>query len=376
MDLDQGILGDLYAAAECETLWPKLLDGLCAGMRMRSAVAQVLNVDHEGSHQIWCERDATSRANAVLHDRFVNTQGNPRFSAKYREAGAHGVGSDARCFSASRQLLADLQGRLSRGGLGAGIWLTFPISHHRDFTLILHREPSDFRDLNPDEEHFLETLLPHLMRAVRLNASIGPMRARADAFQSALDRLNTSIVLISGNGNVDWHNAAAERLLRRSSAIRLFAGRLHCVEHGDRHRLRDLVAKVQARILPAATLAVGRCGEMPLHLRIEPLKAGRADPGEHEAVAGVALFLSEPGEALMLEPADIAALFGLTPAEAHLAAALGAGSSVADHAAERGITVGTARIQLKQVLAKTAAGRQSELVRRLCGSVAGVIIAN
>ncbi|MEP7008614.1 MAG: hypothetical protein ABI810_21725 [Sphingomonas bacterium] len=79
---------------------------------------------------------------------------------------------------------------------------------------------------------------------------------------------------------------------------------------------------------------------------------------------------------MMLDPADIAALFGLTPAEAHLAAALGTGSSVADHAAERGITIGTARIQLKQVLAKTAAGRQSELVRQLCGSVAGVTIAH
>jgi len=50
--------------------------------------------------------------------------------------------------------------------------------------------------------------------------------------------------------------------------------------------------------------------------------------------------------------------------------AIGSGSSVADHAAERGITIGTARIQLKQVLAKTATGRQSELVRRLleCGA--------
>jgi len=37
----------------------------------------------------------------------------------------------------------------------------------------------------------------------------------------------------------------------------------------------------------------------------------------------------------------------------------------------RGITEGTARLHLKRVLAKTGAGRQSELVRRIAGSVAG-----
>ncbi|MEO7691353.1 MAG: PAS domain-containing protein [Sphingomonas sp.] len=376
MDLDQGILGDLYAAAECEARWPTLLDGLCAGMRMRSAVAQVLDANHQRARQLWCERDATSLANADLHDRFVNTPGNPRFDQKFRYDGERSVGSDARSFGSSRHLLADLQERLGRGGLGAAMWLTFPIDHHRDFTLILHREPGDFRDVSAAEENFLDTLLPHLMRAVRLNAAIGPMRARAETLQSALDRLNTAILFISGDGIVDWHNAAAERLLRRSPAVRVLAGRLSCAEQSDRQRLRDLIARVRSGALPAATLAVGRCGEMPLHLRIEPLKAGSTDPGAHDGDAVVAVFLSEPGEAMMLDPADIAALFGLTPAEAHLAAALGTGSSVADHAAERGITIGTARIQLKQVLAKTAAGRQSELVRQLCGSVAGVTIAH
>jgi len=371
MDLDQHILGDLYAAAECEALWPKLLDGLCSGMRMRSAVAQVLD---GGARQLWCERDAVSQANAEVHDRFVNTPENPRFDAQFRGEDQLGVSSDARCFASSRRALANLEERLGHGGLGAGMWVNFRIDRQREFTLILHREPGDFRDLSSTEEHFLQALLPHVMRAVRLNTAIGPMRARAEAFQSALDRLNTSIMLISGDGDVDWHNAAAGRLLRRSSALQLFSGRLRCAESSDCRRLRGLIAQVQSGALPTATLAIGQRGEMPLHVRIEPLKAGRAE--QLNTDNAVALFLSEPGEATMLEPADIATLFGLTPAEAHLAVALGSGSSVADHAAERGITIGTARIQLKQVLAKTATGRQSELVRRLCGSVAGVIITH
>jgi DNA-binding CsgD family transcriptional regulator/PAS domain-containing protein len=376
MDLDQSTLGELYAAAECPSGWPKLLDGLCTEVRMRSAVAQVLDVGVERARQLWCERDATSQRNADLHDRFINTAGNPRFDAKLRRDSYKSIGSDARSFGETPQLLTDLQQRLDRGGLGAAIWLSFPIDYHRGFTLILHREPGDFRDLNSAEERYLEALLPHLMRAVRLNTSIGPMRARAEGFQSALDRLNTSIMMIRVDGSVDWHNAAAERLLQRSSAVCILAGRLQCAELGDRQRLRDLVAEVQAGVLPMAMLAVGRCGEMPLHLRIEPLGGRFAGLGEQDADGGVALFLSEPGAAVALDPAAVSELFGLTPAEAHLAAALAGGSSVAEHAVQRGISVGTARVQLKQVLAKTETSRQSELVRRLCGSVAGMGIAN
>ena len=366
MDLDQGMLGDLYAAAECPAHWPRLLDGLCAGVGMRSAVAQILDINVDRSRQLWCARDRVSQVHAARHDRFINTPGNPRFDARLRYDTPHGIGSDARSFGASPRLLADLQARLHRGGLGAAIWLSFPIAPRRGFTLILHREPGDFRDLSVAEETYLETLLPHLMRAVRLSTSLGPVRAQTDVYRGALDRMDCSVMLLGAEQRIDWANAAAQRLLRRASALRIVAGHLDCAEPGDSQRLRDFIAQVRAGRLPMATLAVGRCGAMPLHLRIEPL---------HDACnsnASVAIFLCEPGAAVALDPGALAILFGLTPAEAQLAAALGAGASVAEHAATRGITIGTARIQLKQVLAKTGTGRQSELVRRLCNSLAGL----
>ena len=65
-------------------------------------------------------------------------------------------------------------------------------------------------------------------------------------------------------------------------------------------------------------------------------------------------------------------LYGLTPAEARLAAALVAGQSLADFAAGRKITDNTARWTLKQVFAKTDTRRQAELVRRLLTSPAAL----
>jgi DNA-binding CsgD family transcriptional regulator len=57
--------------------------------------------------------------------------------------------------------------------------------------------------------------------------------------------------------------------------------------------------------------------------------------------------------------------FSLTPAETRLALALARGSTLAEFADAQGIAVGTARIQLKSVMAKTATHRQADLVALL-----------
>ena len=64
----------------------------------------------------------------------------------------------------------------------------------------------------------------------------------------------------------------------------------------------------------------------------------------------------------------LAGAFGLTPAEARLAAALaGGGRAMPEIASALGISRETARSQLRAVFAKTGAGRQAELVGLLSG---------
>jgi DNA-binding CsgD family transcriptional regulator len=58
-------------------------------------------------------------------------------------------------------------------------------------------------------------------------------------------------------------------------------------------------------------------------------------------------------------------LFELTPAEARLAWLVGAGCGLTEAAERLGVSPHTARTQLKCVFAKTATGRQSQLVRLL-----------
>jgi DNA-binding CsgD family transcriptional regulator len=85
--------------------------------------------------------------------------------------------------------------------------------------------------------------------------------------------------------------------------------------------------------------------------------------------ARVLLMLSSPGVAPAFPATLIGLLFALSPAESRLTAALCRGETVEDYARTAGVTIGTARFQLKQVLAKAQVRRQSELIRRVCSSV-------
>jgi len=79
--------------------------------------------------------------------------------------------------------------------------------------------------------------------------------------------------------------------------------------------------------------------------------------------------ISDPDRAVQLPADHLARTFGLTGAEAKLAAALATGTSLTDYAGTARITIGTARWYLKQALAKTGAHRQSELVRHVISAV-------
>jgi DNA-binding CsgD family transcriptional regulator len=79
--------------------------------------------------------------------------------------------------------------------------------------------------------------------------------------------------------------------------------------------------------------------------------------------------LRDPHGDSNLPPGLLQRLFGLSPAESRLAAALCIGSTLNEYAAQAGVAVGTARYQLKQIMGKTQVSKQSQLVQRLCTSV-------
>jgi len=370
VDLTHRMLLDLYGTVECESRWTTMLDQICADLGVRSAVAQVLERGDDRFAQLWTARDTGSLAQAALHDRCVNRPDNPRLDNKILAGSSDEIGSDLRLFGPSDPLHAVLRDRLRRSGLGDAIWATFPIADRRRFTLILHRHPGDEREVEETETRFLHMLLPHLKQAARLNAGFNRLRTRGRGLEATLEQLRAGIILSTGTLDVEWYNGAAAKILAASPLLRITDGQLWCRGHQDGRRLQALTAAVASGERHLATMAIGESCGAPIHVRIARVGEEGDAPYWNDLNPPVALFLSHATTAPHLDAAEIAALFSLTPAEARLAAALGSGTQLADFATARGISLGTARVQLKQVLAKTASGRQAELIRQLCGSVA------
>ena len=97
-----------------------------------------------------------------------------------------------------------------------------------------------------------------------------------------------------------------------------------------------------------------------LSLIISPLPTERRLREELGAVA----FISD-GETACSELVQqrLQALWGLTSAEAKVAAAIASGRDLTDYARQAGTSVHTVRNQLKQAFAKMETGRQAELAQ-------------
>lgn len=228
----------------------------------------------------------------------------------------------------------------------------------------------------------LRGIAPDLQLAVRLQRQIGALRARAEAAEMALDSLPLGVITLDACGRIIHANRAAEVILARRDGFAVEKGHLRCARERDRRSFDAAVAEAAAGALgrgeaKGAALAVSRPSCLrPLGVIVAPVfsrdeKAPLLTGGLRHRAA-VLVTISDPDAAFDVSAERLVRIFGLTPAESRLAVALAAGDSLADYAARIGITIGTARWTLRQVLEKTGCRRQSELVSLIVRSAAGV----
>jgi DNA-binding CsgD family transcriptional regulator len=116
-------------------------------------------------------------------------------------------------------------------------------------------------------------------------------------------------------------------------------------------------------------LAVSRPSERrPFPVMVTPL-LGQPDGGSADDAAAV-IFISNPDWSGISTAQVLQSLYSLTAAEAELVRLLAEGKSLDEAAEHRGVTMNTARSQLKHVFAKTDTRRQGELVQIVLAGVA------
>jgi len=238
----------------------------------------------------------------------------------------------------------------------------FPVAQGVMGVLGIHR-PREAGAYTDQERRQAAIVLPHLQRALHIGQRLTALEGQHSAALQALDRLDAGVLIVDRRGLIIQASARAEVMLRECPELVVDRGRLSLHQPSLRDKLLALVRAAletaQGRGGQAGTaLLVPRSQRTPLVLSVAPLSA---HAGLHDREQPAALIFIRDPEA-SLDVTHLRELFGLTRAEATVAAALGRGRSLDDIATELNVSIGTVRTHLKRSLAKTGTHRQAQLV--------------
>lgn len=371
------LLLDLYACPADPAHWSAMLDRLCHAMRVRSAVVQLLVRDGENTRSRWMVRDSTSEAARALHDRYFSDSVNPRMrTPRVLDLQRQPIVRDQDFFEPDDPLYIDLQHRLHATKLGRFISIRLPFAEDQGLALVLHRDFDDREDFSHVEERFALDLMPHLRQAVQLSMTLHDTSRHVCDLRETINTLRCALVLCNADATVCWMNRAAEQLLAQRQSLWVSNERLTAASTQETSSLRRAIfsAAHDSSEHSDEYLVLGaRSGSHAVHAKVQRIDAPGL-VGHFTPCPQVLVMLSAPNHTPAL-PADLLTrVFGLSPAESRLAAALCRGATLNEYAREHQIAVGTARYQLKQIMAKTHVSRQAQLVQRLYSSVVAQVL--
>lgn len=210
----------------------------------------------------------------------------------------------------------------------------------------------------------LDTLLPHLQRGLLLHFQFSLLKS---GIQATLDHLPYGLALLDTRGRCVLLNTAAKQIVDKRDGLVLSKARLVAESPAESAKLRAAVARA---IDPMAkqinngsgAMLISRRTAKPLQVIVSPFVSGL---GEVPFNVAATVYIRD-SQAGMVSPIDtFQSLYGLTKAEAKLAALLVEGCNISDAAEKNRVTRETVRSQLKAVFQKTGTRRQAELVRLL-----------
>ena len=224
------------------------------------------------------------------------------------------------------------------------------------------------------EIEVVRLLIPHLQRSVAIGKALEMKSVTSASFEAAMDAMAAGIMLVDANLRILHANRAALNILVQEDPISsergVLAVRVRPSHIALARAVRQAIADEAGFSERAFGIPVTNAEGRPAVLHVLALRRGRLRP--NLSLAAAAIFIS-PGSAPALAPEEtLAALFGLTAAEARVFSHIGSGSTVAETARRLGVRPSTARTHLLRVLSKTGTRRQADLIR-LIGSLASPV---
>jgi DNA-binding CsgD family transcriptional regulator len=237
---------------------------------------------------------------------------------------------------------------------GLGVKLT--LSDDRVGLIGVHR-PRRRGEMGEKELQAIGRFLPHLRRALRLKQSLDIEHARFATVERFCEALPKAAMLVDQHGRLVYANRAARTLLHRRDGLSLDkTGVLRAIDRAEDSALQRSIASACADAEVEEVLRIGRRSTGPLLVTVGPAPSKQM---------GALICATDIWQSYEVDPHRIAAVLGVTAAEARLVAALASGRTLRETAARLGIRYNTARTQLSSVLEKSGLTRQSELMLRV-----------
>jgi len=218
-----------------------------------------------------------------------------------------------------------------------------------------------------DDMSLLEALMPHMERALRVYTHMAESDLRQRELTDALEHMSVGVMLVTKGARVVYMNRAARSMVNRRDGLQVDATGLRAL------RLRD-TATLRAHIAGAAQRTAGRgtptggvlrlprpFGRAAFEIIVSPISAGHSWCSSEPAVAAV--YITDPGQIPLRPEAAIARMYGLTPAEAKVAATIARGLSGRQAAEKLEVSYNTLKTHLKRIFVKTGTKNQAALIR-------------
>jgi DNA-binding CsgD family transcriptional regulator len=229
--------------------------------------------------------------------------------------------------------------------------------------------------LGSPEIRFLDKLIPHLTRAVRMQLQNYTFSTKALVGHALVNKLRQPVMLLTTDCSVVLANEAATRLLSSTPLVTIADGRLR-LPTGYEAQFLDECARLEG----LARREIETPEEVSTYRSMAITSRSRDSQGDETLyafftllvppkVSGafglrplVLLLFYHPDSAPPVDSDLLSAAFNLTPAEIRVCRLLGDGFSPKEIAVTLGVQYETVRKQLQSIYRKTDTDRQSELM--------------
>lgn len=233
------------------------------------------------------------------------------------------------------------------------------------FSLMGLQRGDDRPPFDDDEIAAMESLMPHITRAMQLRRAFIRVETANLALQSAVDRLEAGLVLFAIDGAPIYANTAMQAIARRADGLALDRAGRPLIANLDARRRFDTLLDDATKGGAGGVLTVPRAsGGRDYAMLISPAPVSLTQlRWDKRGQAGAIVLVHDPDSRTATPPEILETALHLPKGAARLVASLAGDGDLKSFAEQEGITIHTARFHLHTALTRTGARNQAELGR-------------